>query len=93
MEATLKAEIRNESGSKSSRKLRSAGKVPAVVYGKGKDVKSLVLDGKEVKDYFANIAKKNVELDIAGIKQSVTFGEIQRHPISRDVMHIDFIIS
>lgn len=92
MEAILKAEIRNESGSKASRQLREAGKIPAVVYGKGQDVKQLVLDGKEVRDYFANVASRNVELDIAGAKQSVRFGEIQRHPISRDVQHIDFII-
>jgi large subunit ribosomal protein L25 len=92
MEAILKAEVRNETGSKVSRALRSEGKIPAVVYGKGQDVQSLVLDGKEVKDYFANIAKEKVELEIAGKKQNVTFGEIQRHPISRDVLHIDFII-
>lgn len=92
MEAILKAEIRNETGSKTSQKLRREGKIPAVVYGKGQDVKLLVLDGKEVSDYFSNVASRNVELNIAGSKQNVKFGEVQRHPISRDVQHIDFII-
>ena len=92
MEATLKAEVRNETGSKVSRALRSEGKIPAVIYGKGQDVQNLVLDGKEVRDYFANVAQQKLELDIAGKKQNVSFGEVQRHPISRDVLHIDFII-
>jgi large subunit ribosomal protein L25 len=93
MEATLKAETRNESGSRNCQKLRDAGKVPAVLYGKGQDVVQLSLDGFEVREYFAKVAKRELQLDVAGAATAAKIGEVQRHPISRDVIHIDFIRS
>jgi len=92
MEAILKAEVRAETGSKNSRKLRSLGKIPAVIYGKGHDVRQLVLDEKEVSDYFSKVASRTLELNIAGDKKNVKIGDVQRHPISRDILHIDFIV-
>lgn len=92
MEAILKAEVRTETGSKNSQKLRSLGKIPAVIYGKGLDARQLVLDEKEVRDYFAKVASRTLELNIAGDKNNVKVGEVQRHPVSRDILHIDFIV-
>jgi large subunit ribosomal protein L25 len=91
MEATLKAETREESGSRNCQRLRDEGKVPAVLYGKGKDVVQLTLDGFEVREYFSKVAQREVELSVAGAATVVKIAEVQRHPISRDVLHIDFI--
>ena len=91
MEATLKAETREESGSRNCQRLRDAGKVPAVLYGKGQDVVQLTLDGVEVREYFSKVAQREVELSVAGATTVVKIAEVQRHPISRDVLHIDFI--
>lgn len=91
MEAVLKAETRIESGSRSCRELRYAGKVPAVLYGKGQEVVQLTLDVVELREYFAKVAKRQVQLELNGTATVVSIGEVQRHPISRDVVHMDFI--
>lgn len=91
MEAILKAETRKESGSRGCRALRAEGKVPAVLYGKGADVVQLSLDGHSVHEYFAKVAARELDLELDGSSSKVKIGEVQRHPISRDVLHIDFI--
>jgi large subunit ribosomal protein L25 len=91
MEAVLKAETRSASGSRNCRELRYAGKVPAILYGKGQDVVQLSLDVIELREYFAKVAKREVKLEMNGATTVVTIGEVQRHPISRDVVHMDFI--
>ena len=91
MEAVLKAELRKEIGSRSCRQLREAGSVPAVLYGKGKEVQHLSLSSEEVKEYFAKIAQQECNLDISGESQKVSIADVQRHPISRNVQHLDFI--
>lgn len=91
MEATLKAENRTETGRRGCRALRSAGRVPAILYGKGGDVEQLSLDGATVREYFAKVASQELTLELGGKTTAVKIGEIQRHPISRDVLHIDFI--
>jgi large subunit ribosomal protein L25 len=91
MEAVLKAEIRSETGSYNCYALRLDGKVPAVLYGNKQDVVSLSLDAIEVSEYFAKIAKQQLQLDVNGSTSTVSIGEVQRHSISREVIHIDFI--
>ncbi len=91
MEAVLKAQTRSETGSRSCRELRHTGKVPAILYGKGQEVIQLTLDLVELREYFAKVAKRQVQLEMNGTATAVSIGEVQRHPISRDVVHIDFI--
>lgn len=91
MEAVLKAETRSESGSRSCKALRAAGKIPAVLYGQGQDVVPLVLDEVEVREYFAKVAKSKLQLDVSGTASAVKMSEVQRHPVTQNVLHIDFI--
>jgi large subunit ribosomal protein L25 len=91
MEAILKAETRTESGSRGCRALRAEGKVPAILYGNGSDVVQLSLDGHTVHEYFAKVASQELDLELDGSASKVKIGEVQRHPVSRDVLHIDFI--
>lgn len=91
MNAFLKADIRSEKGSRNCKKLRQEGVVPAVLYGKGEDVKYLSVQGVDIKNYFEKIKEKSLKLEIAGDSLEVSIAEVQRHPISRDVLHIDFL--
>lgn len=93
MEASLKAELRNDLGSRSAKKLRESGIVPGVLYGKGEEVKHVTLNQKELESYFVKIAKRKCKLELAGSSLDVEIKEVQRHPISRDVLHIDFSTS
>ena len=52
----LNAEARTDTGKGASRRLRHAGKVPAIMYGGGKDPESLTLSHNEVLRNLANEA-------------------------------------
>jgi len=91
MEATLKAEIRKETGGRACGDLRDNGFTPAVLYGKSAEVKQLKVDTKSISDYFRNVAKQELNLDCDGENLKVSICEVQRHPISRDILHLDFL--
>jgi large subunit ribosomal protein L25 len=78
--------------------MRQEDKVPAVVYGRGKDTQALVVDGKQLRQVLAaGGSNVLIELQIKGkgdkIRQeTVMFKDIERHLIQKDkVMHVDFI--
>ena len=50
MEATLKATLRDDKGSPESRRLRSEGLLPAVVYGQGMESTSVYIDAREFRN-------------------------------------------
>lgn len=91
--ATLKAEPRSGKGKGASRKLRAAGRVPAVIYGYGEETRSLSVDAHELSRLLASVHVENTILDIeitgerAPLKALVR--EIQRHAYREDVVHLD----
>ncbi|GAB6069441.1 50S ribosomal protein L25/general stress protein Ctc [Thiomicrorhabdus hydrogeniphila] len=86
------AEIRTEEGKGASRRLRHTGKVPAIIYGAGKDAVSVSFSGNFVKKAFQNSDNFNSVLTIdvnGGAKESCVVKDIQRHPSTGEVSHID----
>ena len=89
----LKAEKREDLGTGASRRLRLAGKMPAVIYGGEKGAISLVLEhnkmlhATENKEFFAS----TITLDIDGKEEKVTIKALQRHPYKIKLMHADFV--
>lgn len=93
MQTTLPATARSaEIGKGAARKLRSTGQVPAVVYGPKGDPVSITVDPKTLLDIFRKSKDRNsiIELDIGGEKVPTLVRDVQRHPVSRDVLHVDF---
>ncbi|MDF0605280.1 50S ribosomal protein L25 [Neisseriaceae bacterium TC5R-5] len=92
MSIELTAEKREESGTSASRRLRHAGKLPAVVYGGGKDAVSITLDHNTLYYALKNEAFHNsvLEMVIDGQKEQVKVAAFQMHPYKQQVMHIDF---
>ncbi len=92
--AELTARRRSETGKGAARKIRAAGLVPAVVYGKGQDPIPLTVDAKEASHLFESISVENtivnlrVEDEAEGAETLVR--EIQTHPFRPDVVHVDF---
>jgi large subunit ribosomal protein L25 len=91
--ASLGAKTRAESGKGVARKLRAAGNVPGVIYGHGREPQPLILNARE----FERLAEKVritstvIELAIEGGKTAKTLiREIQRHPLDRGLIHVDF---
>ena len=94
MEATLKATLRDDKGSPESRRLRSEGLLPAVVYGQGMESTSVYIDAREFRNALKTEAGSNIILNIElGEKEKVTAlaRQIQRHPYKDEFVHVDLI--
>lgn len=91
-EHKLTAFGRKDEGKGASRRLRHAGRIPAVVYGGGADPVSIELDHEPVwlaqmHDWFyASI----ITLSVDGKAEQVLLRDMQRHPYKQLVMHMDF---
>ena len=90
--ATLNATPRTEKGKGVARKLRAAGKVPGVIYGHGREPQPLTVNAREF-DRLAErvrITSTVIELALDGKTARTLIRELQRDPIRRSVLHIDF---
>jgi len=92
-ETVLTAEVGRRAGSSDSRRLRTDGKIPAVVYGHGMDPLSVSVDRRELRQALSGAAGMNTILDLTvdGTVYPSLIKDIQRHPVKRSVQHIDFI--
>ncbi|MDQ1556869.1 MAG: large subunit ribosomal protein [Actinomycetota bacterium] len=87
----LAAEPRTSFGKGAARKIRAAGKIPAVIYGHGTDPQHVTLPGHEV----ALIIRKSnqvLELDIAGKPQLALVKDVQKDPVRQIIEHLDLIV-
>jgi large subunit ribosomal protein L25 len=93
-QATLKAQPRQDTGKSAMRKMRSAGRIPAVVYGHGDDTRMVSVDTHELELLFKRVHYENtiVELDIEGEAAPVRtlVREVQSHAYKSLVLHVDF---
>jgi len=90
---TLDATVRTDLGKGASRRLRHAGKVPAIIYGAGKEPVSLSLDHNKVNQAqdFEAFYSHVLTISIDGKKEEALVKDMQRHPFKPKVTHIDFI--
>jgi len=90
--ASLSAEVRSETGKGVARKLRAAGRVPAVVYGHARESQALSLQTRELEKLLSSIATGStvVELTLGGATTKTLIREIQRHPFKKQILHVDF---
>jgi large subunit ribosomal protein L25 len=93
-EITLVAEPGRTTGSSASRRLRTAGRIPAVVYGHGVEALSVSVDGRELRHALSGDSGTNqlLELKIGSDTQLVLARILQRHPVRHTVVHVDFQI-
>lgn len=87
----LVAQTRSEFGKGAARRARRAGLVPAVVYGHGGDPLHLDVPGHELFLIVRGNANALVELKIDGKSQLALVKDVQRHPVSRNILHADFL--
>ena len=89
----LKAEIGRERGTRPSRRLRRTGRVPAVVYGMGGEPVTVSVDKTDLRAALSTDAGLNalITLDVEGGRQLSIVKDLQRHPVRRDVLHVDFL--
>ncbi len=93
-EATLEVESRRETGKNAARRLRAAGRIPAVVYGGGKPPVPIQVDRKTLLELLKESGGENAvfKLQLAGTKEQrhTMIREMVVDPLSRQITHLDF---
>lgn len=90
----LSAQPRTGKGKSLARKLRQQGMIPAVLYGDGNGTISLSVEQSDLKKALKGGSHALIQIDITGDKKGkrlVMLREIQDHPISRMIFHVDFL--
>ena len=90
----LKASHREAVGNGPSRVLRRDGKIPAILYGPNTDPVKLAIDKLDLEPIFKSgaVAQKLLKLEIDGADgaaRNVMIKEMQTHPLSRNLLHLD----
>lgn len=95
MDLTLEATPRAATRKGSARKTRAAGTIPAVVYGPQYPSTLVSIDPARLLDIYKQTGDRNT---ILGVKVgdnapvSCMVREVQRHPVSRDLLHVDLYV-
>ena len=92
-EIVLTAETGRSTGTRPSRRGRTAGHIPAVLYGLKQDPLTVSIEWPELRRAITTEAGLNaiIHLEVGGEKHMSIVREIQRHPVRRDVLHVDFV--
>jgi large subunit ribosomal protein L25 len=89
----ITAERRADQGKGASRRLRRAGKVPAVIYGAGSPAENIQFDHLKLSlaakhDWFSSAI---LDLLVDGNRQKVLLRDVQKHPVKPQLLHLDFL--
>jgi large subunit ribosomal protein L25 len=88
------ATSRTTHGKSDARRLRAKGQIPAVAYGKGEQAVQLAVSPKEIVGVLGRPLGRNSPIELAvegGQKLTVLLCDFQYHPLSRDLLHADFL--
>lgn len=86
----LDIENREVVGKKATRILRRSGKVPSVLYFKGEEPLSISVNNKALNKAMKS-EQRIYEMEINNESQYVMIKEIQYHPVTDEVLHVDFM--
>jgi large subunit ribosomal protein L25 len=93
MDTTIEVSPRETTGKGSARKSRARGRIPGVLYGPSQDPAAIELEPGPLLKLFKTTQNRNtvVDLKVGGdAPVPCLVREVQRHPVSRDILHIDF---
>jgi large subunit ribosomal protein L25 len=85
------AELRTNFGKGFARRLRAAGKIPAVIYGHGTEPVHVALPGHQV-SLIIRRANALLDLDIEGKGQLALVKDVQKDPVHQIIEHIDLLV-
>ncbi len=93
-DVVLNAEPRSETGTGAARHLRRNDRIPAVIYGSGRDTEPLTIARIDLENVMSDIRGETTIIELkVGSKKSVQtlIREVQRHPTRLNVIHVDFL--
>ena len=90
---TISAEKRERVGKGSARAVRRAGQVPAVIYGDKKEPLGITIEAREITRivHQAGIYGRLLDVKLDGATHTVLTRDIQFHPVTDNVLHLDFL--
>lgn len=90
--AQLTAEPRTVHGTGEMRRMRKAGRTPAVIYGHGREPAALSVSSFDLGRLLETIAPAStiVDLTVGDATYKTLIREVQRHPLRPGVTHVDF---
>ena len=93
VDTTISAEQRERVGKGSARAVRRAGRVPAVIYGDKKEPIVITLESREITKivHQPGIFGRLLDIKVSGSKHTVLTRDIQFHPVTDNVLHMDFL--
>jgi len=94
-EMTIEVQQRDQTGTNSNRRLRAAGHIPAIVYGAGSDAVPIHVERKRLVDLLRKSGGDNavflLKLAGSGEERHAMIRDMQLHPLSREILHLDFL--
>lgn len=92
-DTVLVADTGRATGSAAARRLRADDTIPAVVYGQGMEPISISVPRRDLRQALSGPSGMNTVLDLTvdGTVYPAIVKEVQRHPMRREVVHVDFI--
>lgn len=89
----VKATSRTEQGTSASRRLRSEGKVPTILYGGGEAPQMLAVDHNELLHHLEHEAFYShiLQVSVDGKEQRAVLKDVQRHPSKPRILHMDLM--
>jgi large subunit ribosomal protein L25 len=92
MQIEFNAKARDEQGTGASRRLRRAGRVPAIIYGGTAAPQQIELDHNEIFQHLRKEAfySSVLSMNLDGKKEMCLLRDVQRHPFRQLILHVDF---
>lgn len=86
---------RSTRGKNENRRTRSAGRLPAVIYGKDRETAMIELDSHDFGVVFGRLAGSSAifSLQQEGVKEGAIalLREVQKHPVTDELLHVDLM--
>lgn len=88
--STIQATRRDGTGTRAARKLRTAGRVPGILYGHGEVPIPLALNEPELRSLLRHGAHALIDLAVDGKNETVVIKELQYDHLGSAILHVDF---
>lgn len=85
----IKAELRQDTGTRKARHLRKKGVIPAILYGRKEPVQMLSVNRKELTEVLHK-GGRLLNLSLADRAEKVLVKDVQFDPVNEEILHVDF---
>ncbi|KAB3537833.1 50S ribosomal protein L25 [Alkaliphilus pronyensis] len=87
----LSSQLRLKSGKNDSHQARDEGYIPSIIYGKDMNNLPIKINRREVEAFIRNHGENSlVVLNIGGVNYTAIIKEVQTHPVTQKIIHMDF---